>query len=101
MKFGDLEFGLNPVTLAIGAGAFLFGPMVVAAAGGILRSAAKAGIKGGMIAYNKGKLLTEEARESWEDLSAEARAEMEDSESSSGSSSSKKKSSSKSKTKSS
>ena len=80
MKLGGVELGLNPTTLAIGAGAFLFGPMIVAAAGGVLRSAAKAGIKGSMVAYNKGKLLTEEARESWDDLSAEAKAEMEESQ---------------------
>lgn len=80
MKLGGIELGLNPATLAIGAGAFLFGPMIVAAAGGMLRSAAKAGIKGGMIAYNKGKLLSEEAKESWDDLSAEAKAEMEESQ---------------------
>lgn len=78
MKLGGIELGLNPATLAIGAGAFLFGPLIVAAAGGAFRSAAKAGIKGGMIAYNKGKLLTEEAKESWDDLSAEAKAEMEE-----------------------
>jgi hypothetical protein len=78
MKLAGIELGLNPTTLAIGAGAFLLGPMIVAAAGGVLRSAAKAGIKGGMVAYNRGKLLTEEAKESWDDLSAEAKAEMEE-----------------------
>lgn len=80
MKLPGVDLGLNATTVAIGVGAFLFGPAILAAAGGALRSAAKAGIKGGMIAYNKGRLITEEAKESWQDLSAEAKAEMQESQ---------------------
>lgn len=62
--------------IALGAAVVLLAPVVAPAVAGILKSIAKAGIKGGLILYEKGKVLAEEAKESMEDLAAEARAEM-------------------------
>lgn len=76
MKLASIDLGFNVGTLAVGVAAYLFGPSIQSAAGGVLRGAAKTGIKGGMIAYHKGKQITEEARTSLQDLSEEARSEM-------------------------
>lgn len=81
MKIASVNLGFNVGTVALGVAAYVFGPTLLSAAGGVLRGAAKAGIKGGMIAYNKGKLLTEEAKVSWEDMSAEAKGEMKEEQS--------------------
>jgi hypothetical protein len=80
MKLASVDLGFNVGTLAIGVAAYLFGPTLLSAAGGVLRGAAKSGIKGGLIAYNKGKLLSEEARASLKDLSNEAQAELKESQ---------------------
>lgn len=62
--------------LAIGAVAVILGPVIVPVAAGVVKSLAKAGIKGGMILYEKGKVLAEETREAVEDLTAEAKSEL-------------------------
>ena len=62
--------------LAIGAAAVILAPMILPVAAGIVKSLAKAGMKGGMILYEKGKLLMEETRETVEDLAAEAKSEL-------------------------
>ncbi|MFP3913187.1 MAG: DUF5132 domain-containing protein [Desulfobacteraceae bacterium] len=64
--------------LAIGAAAVLLAPIVVPVASGILKSLAKAGVKGGMILYEKGRELAEESRETLEDIAAEARSELQE-----------------------
>jgi hypothetical protein len=76
MKLPSIDFGWNAGTVAIGVAAYLFGPAALSAAGGVLRGAAKSGIKGGMIAYHRGRQLTEEARASLQDMSEEARSEI-------------------------
>jgi hypothetical protein len=68
--------GMNPTTLAIGAGAVLLAPIILPFMAGILRPVAKATIKGGLIAYEKAKVISAEAVESLEDLAAEAKAEV-------------------------
>ena len=50
--------------------------MLLGIAAGILKSVTKTGMKGGMIAYGKGKELVSEATEELKDLTAEARAEI-------------------------
>lgn len=62
--------------LAIGAASVVLAPVVVPLAGGVLKSLAKAGIKGGMVLYEKGKLLAEETKETIEDLTEEAKSEL-------------------------
>jgi hypothetical protein len=67
---------VSPTALAIGAGAVLLAPIILPFVAGILRPLAKAAIKGGLIAYEKAKVLSTEAVESLEDLAAEAKAEV-------------------------
>jgi hypothetical protein len=62
--------------LAIGAAVVVLAPVVMPVVSGIAKSLAKAGIKGGLILYEKGRVAFEEARESVEDLAAEAKAEL-------------------------
>jgi hypothetical protein len=50
--------------------------MVLPVVAGVLKSLTKAGLKGGMILYEKGRIAAEEARETIEDLTAEAKAEL-------------------------
>jgi hypothetical protein len=64
--------------LVIGVAAVLLAPVVLPAAAGIVRSLTKAGIKGGLIMYEKGKLAVAEAKESLEDMAAEAKAELDE-----------------------
>jgi hypothetical protein len=65
----------NLVTgLAIGVGAVLLGPTLVQTVGGLLRPAAKAVIKSGMVFYRE---TLSEIGEMTSDLVAEARAELE------------------------
>lgn len=77
MALLNLPKGLSWGTgLAIGAASVLLAPIVLPVLGGVLKSLAKAGIKGGMVLYEKGKLLAEETRETIEDLTEEAKAEL-------------------------
>jgi hypothetical protein len=70
---GNLNMGTG---LVIGAAAVLLTPVVLPVAAGIVKSLAKAGIKGGLILYEKGKVAVEEAKETMEDLAAEAKSEL-------------------------
>jgi hypothetical protein len=73
----NLPKGLNWGTgLAIGAASVLLAPIVLPVLGGIVKSLTKAGIKGGMVLYEKGRLLAEETKETIEDLTEEAKAEL-------------------------
>lgn len=69
---------LNPTAIAVGAGAVLLAPIILPFVAGLLRPLAKGSIKGGIIAYEKAKLLGTEAMESLEDLAAEAKKEADD-----------------------
>jgi len=62
--------------LAIGAASVILAPIVLPVVGGVLKSLTKAGIKGGMVLYEKGKLFAEETKETVEDLTEEAKAEL-------------------------
>ncbi|WP_051184391.1 DUF5132 domain-containing protein [Desulfatiglans anilini] len=77
MGLGNLTNGMKWGTgLAVGAAAVLLAPIILPVAGGVLKSLAKAGIKGGIILYEKGKLMVEETKETLEDLTAEAKSEL-------------------------
>lgn len=76
MKIPGLNIGLNVGTIAIGAAIVLFGPQLLAATGSILKSVAKIGIKGGLMMYEGGRELLGEAKESLEDIAAEAKQEV-------------------------
>jgi 5,10-methylene-tetrahydrofolate dehydrogenase/methenyl tetrahydrofolate cyclohydrolase len=76
MALEDVFKGGNIVTgLAIGVGATILVPLVVPAVGGILRPAAKAMIKGGIVVYDWGRQAVAEVSEAAGDMAAEARAE--------------------------
>lgn len=62
--------------LAIGAAVVLIAPVVLPVIAGVVKSLAKAGIKGGLILFEKGKVAVAEAQETIEDLTAEAKAEL-------------------------
>jgi hypothetical protein len=69
----------NIVTgLAIGIGAAIVGPTVVPALARVLKPAAKAAIKGGLVLYEKGKETFAEVGEVVEDIVAEAKAELDE-----------------------
>jgi hypothetical protein len=71
--FSGMKLGTG---LIIGAAAVLVGPVVIPMVAAAMRPLAKAAIKGGLMAYEKGKVLVAEAQEDFEDLMAEAKAEM-------------------------
>jgi hypothetical protein len=62
--------------LAIGVGALILAPTVVPAVAAILKPLAKAAIKSGFIIYEKGREVLAETMEVFEDLAAEAKAEL-------------------------
>jgi hypothetical protein len=62
--------------MAIGAGAVLLAPVVIPVIGSIIKPLAKAGIKGGILAYEGAKVTIAETKETLEDLAAEAKAEI-------------------------
>jgi hypothetical protein len=75
MKVLGVNIGWNVGTVAIGAAAVVLGPMMLAVAGGLAKSVAKAGIKGGLMVYDKGKEMAAEVKETAEDLAAEVKSE--------------------------
>ncbi len=62
--------------LLIGAGAVLLAPIVVPVAAAVIKPLLKTAIKGGMLAYEGTKVSIAEAKESIEDLAAEAKSEI-------------------------
>jgi hypothetical protein len=62
--------------LAIGVGAIILAPVVIPAVAAIVKPLLKAGIKGGLVLYDKSIVAIAEAKEVIEDLAAEARAEV-------------------------
>jgi hypothetical protein len=76
VPFTNANVGLG-TGVAIGAAAFFLAPVVVPVVTGVLKSLTKAGIKGGMILYDKGRVAVEEAKETIEDLTAEAKSELQ------------------------
>jgi hypothetical protein len=72
-----LDVGGNLGTgLAIGAGAALLTPVVLPVLGALVKPVVKAAIKGGMLLYEKGEVLSAEVKETFEDLAAEAKSEL-------------------------
>ncbi len=76
MKLLGIGLGMNAATIAIGAAAVMFGPALLAMAGGAAKPLLKAGIKGSLLLYDRGKRLALEAKESLEDIAAEAKEEI-------------------------
>lgn len=59
-----------------GIAAIVLLPVIVPAVGGISKSLTKATIKGGIVLYEKGKGVIAEVGENFEDIIAEAKAEL-------------------------
>jgi hypothetical protein len=74
MKF--LPKGLTAGNLASGAGVVLLAPVVIPVIGTITKPLIKSLIKGALITYEGAKVTLAEARESLEDITAEAKAEV-------------------------
>ena len=72
---GNVSMGTG---LVLGAAVVLLAPVVLPVVAGVAKSLAKAGIKGSLILYEKGKVALEEAKETVEDLAAEARSELQE-----------------------
>jgi hypothetical protein len=68
--------GLNPASLAVGAGIVLLTPVVLPIIGAVLKPVAKAAIKGTLLAYEGAKVSIAETKEALEDITAEAKSEM-------------------------
>jgi hypothetical protein len=62
--------------LAIGLGVLILAPVVAPAVAAVVRPMVKASIKSGMVLFEKTRELIAEAKESLEDLAAEAHAEL-------------------------
>jgi hypothetical protein len=77
--FGEGLKGNLLTGLAIGIGAAILAPVVIPLAAAIVKPLAKAGIKGGLTLYERGKETVAEVGEVVEDLVAEARAELAES----------------------
>jgi hypothetical protein len=71
----DIDKRLGTV-LAVGVGAAVLAPLVSPAVARVTRPVLKSAIKGGLLAYEKAKVLGAEALETIEDLAAEAKAEL-------------------------
>jgi hypothetical protein len=71
-------FGLGGTVtaVAIGAGAVLLAPVLLSMIASVLRPVAKAAIKGGILAFENAKVAMAETKETIEDITAEARAEI-------------------------
>lgn len=67
---------MDASSLAIGAGIVLLAPVVVPVATSILKPLAKTVIKSGLLAYEGVRLAYAETKETLEDLTAEAKAEI-------------------------
>jgi hypothetical protein len=77
MKLFNMGNGMNIGTgLLVGAAVVLVGPMLLTAAGGALKSLTKAGIKGGLMAYEQGKAAVNNTKGALTDLTKEAKAEL-------------------------
>jgi uncharacterized protein DUF5132 len=76
--FEDLFKGGNIVTgLAIGVGAAVVAPLVAPAVTNLLRPAAKAAIKGGIMVYDRGREAVAQVGEAASDMVAEVRADAQ------------------------
>lgn len=72
-----LRNGSMTTGIAMGVGFFLLAPVAARMLSGAGRPLLKESLKGGMYLYQQGRTMLAEAKETLEDISAEARADME------------------------
>jgi hypothetical protein len=75
-KIGDFFEEAGPSGVIAGIGAVILAPVLVPVVAGIGKPLAKSLIKGGMVLYEKSKGAIAEVGETFEDMVAEARAEL-------------------------
>ena len=72
--------GLTVGNLAVGAGVVFLAPIVLPLVGSVAKPIVKAAIKGALVTYEGARVAVAEAKESLEDLAAEAKAEIVESD---------------------
>ena len=76
MKIPVVGVNVSAGMLALGAVGVLLAPRLIPMAANLLRSATKTGMKGGMIAYDKGREFVSGTVVSFQDIASEARSEV-------------------------
>jgi hypothetical protein len=76
LKIGDLFEEAGAPGVIAGIGAVVLAPVLLPVVAGVGKPIAKAVIKGGLVAYEKSRGAFAEIGETFEDIVAEARAEM-------------------------
>ena len=76
MKIPVVGINVSAGILALGAIGVLLAPRLIPMAANLLRSATKTGMKGGMIAYDKGREFVSGTVVSFQDIASEARSEI-------------------------
>ena len=76
MKIPVVGVNVSAGMLALGAVGVLLAPRLIPMAANLLRSATKTGMKGGMIAYDKGREFVSGTVVSFQDIASEARSEI-------------------------
>jgi hypothetical protein len=75
-KITDLMENAGTPGVIAGIGAVLLAPVILPVVAGVGKPLAKSLIKGGLVAYEKSKGAVAELGETWEDIVAEAKAEL-------------------------
>ena len=76
MKIPWIGVNISAGTLALGALAIMLAPKIIPMAADLLRSATKTGMKGGMIAYDRGREIVTGTMDTFHDIASEARSEV-------------------------
>lgn len=81
MRIGSINLGSGNIGtgLVVGAGAAILAPIVMPLVGGLLKTVTKEVIKTGLLAYEGGKGVVASTATTFQDLTAEAKAELSDS----------------------
>ncbi|MGJ5674704.1 MAG: DUF5132 domain-containing protein [Nostochopsis sp.] len=78
-KITDFVEDAGAPGIIAGIGAVILAPVVIPVVAGVGKPIAKSLIKGGLVLYEKSKGVFAELGENWEDMVAEARAELAES----------------------
>jgi Protein of unknown function (DUF5132) len=78
-KIGDFVEDAGAPGIIAGIGAVILAPVLIPVVAGVGKPFAKSLIKGGLVLFEKSKGAFAELGETWEDMVAEARAEMAES----------------------
>jgi hypothetical protein len=76
MKVPLIGINVSAGGLALGAIGLMVAPKVIPVIAGMLRSATKSGMKGGMIAFDKGRELASGTKDVFQEIASEARSEI-------------------------